>query len=169
MCRQSGPDDEDLQWHRCRHTSVGGGEMLYFCQCKFKAARGRIFLISRKQRVRLQQRWCSAGDLPYLPTLNMSVGMNSCGKIPLKVDYEVLVEEIFTNSLCFHDLINWIYKLSLKDSTISYSYFVHVWRTLPPSWLQTTFWDLIFLWGQLVYSVMKNIYFWICIITSLIV
>ena len=31
MCRQSGPDDEDLQWHWCCHTFVGGGEILYFC------------------------------------------------------------------------------------------------------------------------------------------
>lgn len=26
MCRPSGPDDKDLQWHRCRHASAGGGE-----------------------------------------------------------------------------------------------------------------------------------------------
>lgn len=31
MCRQSGPDDEDLQWHWCCHTSVGGGDVLNVC------------------------------------------------------------------------------------------------------------------------------------------
>lgn len=33
MCRPSGPDDEDLQWHRCRHTSAGGGERACFWFC----------------------------------------------------------------------------------------------------------------------------------------
>ena len=43
------------------------------------------------------------------------------------------------------------------------------WRTLPSLYLQTVFWDLIFLWEQLAYSLMKKkSYFWVCIITSLI-
>ena len=28
MCRQSGPDDQDVQRHRCHHTSAGGGDVL---------------------------------------------------------------------------------------------------------------------------------------------
>lgn len=34
MCRPSGPDDEDLQWHRCCHTSARGGDSLGFSMCE---------------------------------------------------------------------------------------------------------------------------------------
>ena len=66
--------------------------------------------------------------------------------------------------LPFHDWINWISKLTLKDETVSYclTFFIcggpcHL------SSLKQCSGDLIFLWEQLVYSVMKNkyIYFWV--------
>ena len=31
-------------------------------------------------------------------------------------------QTMYTNSLCFHDWINWIYKLILKDNTVSYCF-----------------------------------------------
>ena len=43
----------------------------------------------------------------------------------------------FLRACTFHDWINWINKLSLKDDTISYLfYFVYMWRTLTPFQLQ---------------------------------
>ena len=48
-------------------------------------------------------------------------------------------------------------KLTLKDNTMLF-YFVYMWLTLPPFQLQAVVWELIFLWEQLVYSVMKKIY-----------
>ena len=47
----------------------------------------------------------------------------------------------------------WLNKLTLKDTTVSYCFILFLCGG--PCHLQTVFWDLIFLWEQLVYSVYK--------------
>lgn len=74
MCRQSGPDDEDLQWHWCCHTPVGGGEEVYFCllyQCNSKLHKDGV-LISLNHKMGLQQRGCFTWDSLCLLKSNMA-------------------------------------------------------------------------------------------------
>ena len=61
-------------------------------------------------------------------------------------------------TLCVHGWINCINKLTLKDNMILF-YFVYMWRTLPPFWLQIVFWGPYFLWEKLVYSLMEILIF----------
>ena len=69
----------------------------------------------------------------------------------------------------FHAETNWINKLILKDSIISYCLTLFIFsRPCHISCFKQCSGDLIFLWEQLDYSVMeKNKYFWVCIISSL--
>ena len=72
----------------------------------------------------------------------------SCSRVKVIDWFFTAKQTTWTNSLCFHE---WINKLTLKDNTVSY--FVHTWRTLPPFFKQSSG-GQIFLWEQLVYSVM---------------
>ena len=61
------------------------------------------------------------------------------------------------NSLCFHDLTNWINKLNLKDNRVSYCFNLFICGgPCHLSSFQQCSLDLIFLWEQLVYSVMEK-------------
>ena len=58
--------------------------------------------------------------------------------------------------------LSWLNKLNKQTDlkaqhNLTLIYFVYMWRTLPPFQLPTVFWDLVFLWEQLVYSLMEKI------------
>ena len=69
------------------------------------------------------------------------------------------------NSICFHDWINWINKLTLKDFSYCFNLFMfggpcHLSDGILAS--KKCSGDLIFLWEQRVYPVMKKNINWYC-------